>query len=172
MTRASTVVMLWAMVAVVLVVPSVAQQPATEGQATSLEGIDRSLKQIVELLRIQIENQRAELAVQRLDIARRELVTRERELHEAEQNRDRYAEAMEELEVRIDTYGSSTVEESGMEPEDFEFMRRQIDLEVESVKQSLWRTDQRIIDLRKEISRVHEDLDSWERVVAESLSED
>lgn len=149
-----------------LVAPGHAQDAEAQARAAALDGIDHSLKQIVELLRIQVDNQRAELAVQRLDIARRELVARERELHSAESVRDGYAEQQEELEARIEAFGARTPEESNMSAEDFEFMQQQVDLEVEAVKQRLWRIDQRIIDLRKEITRVHEDLDVWEELVA------
>lgn len=152
--------------------PAAAQESATRAESAVLDGIDRSLKQIVELLRIQVGNQRAELAVQRLDIARRELVSRERELHNAEAQRDDYARQQQELGARIEAYGSTSLEESGMQPEAFEYMRRQIELESEALKQNAWRADQRIIDLRQEIVRVREDLDTWEELVVEAFVPD
>lgn len=171
MTGRGTALMICA-VALTVAPPGIAQEAGADSEATALAGIDRSLKQIVALLKIQVGNQRAELAAQRLDIARRELVARERELHDAESSRDGYAEQQEELETRIQAYGSRTPEESGMSAEDFEFMHSQIELEFEAVKQKVWRLDQRIVDLRKEISRVHEDLDIWEALVADSFVPD
>lgn len=154
--------------ALVLGVPTLGQDTSDTSPPT-MDSIARSLQRIVELLEMQVGNQRAGLAVQRLDIARRELVARERELHEAEQTRDRYRQQMDELESRKEAYGSSVPEDSGMTEEQFDYMRRQLELDIEASKQGAWRADQRIVDLQNEIRRVREDLDVWEALVAESF---
>ncbi len=168
--RKGCTLMLVSVVIASLASPARAQE--TEARAAVLEGIDHSLKQIVELLKVQVGNQRADLALQRLDIARRELVAREQELQSATENRDQYVQQRDMVQARIDSFGPGSAEAAQMSEEELDFMTRQMDLELESVKQAIWRTDQRIIDLQNAIRRVREDLDAWEAIVADSFIDD
>ncbi len=141
------------------------------GQAPShdpLAGIDRSLREIASLMRLQLANQRAQLAVRRLDIARRELVERERELHAEESNRDGYQSQLESLQMRLDQLDTAPPEQV----EEMEMWRDQAELDLATVKQTVWRTDQRILDLGNETERVREDIEIWEEIVTETFEED
>ncbi len=142
--------------------------PAPTG--SELTQISKSLQQIADLLRLQVENQRAELAVQRLDIARRELVARERELHDAESQRDNYVQSQASMETYLDEIERNR-DSSGMSEEDLRQMIEQAAVQIEANKQKLWRIDQRILDIRSEIGRSREDLETWEELVAESFRE-
>lgn len=160
------------LVALTLSVAAAAQDPRADAPAAALDSIDRSLKEIVELLRVQVRNQRAELAVQRLDIASRELVARERELHAAEAKRAANARRQEELTARLEATSGARPEESGMSDVDYEFMLRQMEQQAEAVKQTVWQTDQLIIDLRKAIARVREDELAWQKIVADLFADE
>lgn len=166
-TKAIVTAVCWA----ALLLPGVAgaQEAGAREPEAALESIDSALEEIVQLLRVHVGNQRAELAVRRLDIASRELGSRARELSDVETKRDLYARQQRELLERMETFGDAPPENSGMTEADYEYMLKQMELQAESAKQNLWRADQRIIDLRAEITRIREDLLVWEEIVAASF---
>ena len=149
-----------------------AQNAVSQAPEAALESIDRTLKEIVDLLRVQVGNQRTELAVRRLDIASREIAVRGRELHDAERERDSYARNQKELTARSEMYGDARPEDDGMTDAQYEYMLKQFESQTETAKQNLFRADQRIIDLRQEITRAREDLLTWEAIVAASFVEE
>jgi hypothetical protein len=149
-----------------------AQESSAKENASAVESIDRTLEEIVQLLRAHVGNQRAGLAVRRLEIASREEGARERELYDTEAKRDLYARQQQELLDRRETFGAAPPEGSGMTDSDFEYMLRQMDIQAETAKQNLWRTDQRIIDLRQELVRIREDRLAWEEMVEASFVDD
>ncbi len=152
--------------------PAKSQEPGPDRSAAALGEIDASLKKIVALLRAQVDHQRAEIALRRLDIARRDLADRERELHKEQGDRDRYVRNQAELEARKEMFATPEWQaETNMKEEQVRYMRTQVEVETESLKQNLWRTDQRILDLQQQTRRIREDLEVWEAMAAEALDE-
>jgi hypothetical protein len=72
----------------------------------------------------------------------------------------------------METFDDERREESGMTEADYEYVLKQIATQAESAKQNLWRTDQRIVDLREEITRLEEDRLTWEEIVAATFVEE
>jgi chromosome segregation ATPase len=137
-------------------------------RVVGLAEIHATLKELVSLLELQVANQRTQLAVQRLDIVRREVVARERELHDALTTRDSYEEQQASMEARLEAFERDP-EAVGINEEELEEIRLQSRIESESLKQRVWRLDQRILDLRAQLRRAREDLEAWEELVAESF---
>ncbi len=140
---------------------------------SELKSLNETMRQIADLLQRHLETNEVDVYLKRLELGRQKLAPTESELRSAKSKK----EGVEDERKSLMAWSARLEEESEREDvsalddsEDVSArMRRELETQVEQLKDKSWELDQKIIELENELARQKEDVEALEVWIDERL---
>ena len=142
--------------------------PSIESQ---LERLNQNIERIATLLERSLEGQQLELLMQRVEVGASRLAVAEKNLRDARTTRAQLGNEKWEIEARLaqmaDELDRGTLE---MPLEEMEHYTRELDLQLQLLKERLRDADRQIIELENEVMRQRGHIRDWQDYIDNELT--
>lgn len=149
-------------------VPTLAQTAPSGAGGDPLEEMSRSLREIADLLRELRDARQVDQMMSRIALQRESLGPAERQLQELRSQRDRASEELDHLAAEM-RFLSEAAEEEPEDAESYGIGKRQLEIQMEVLRDKLARLDQRVLDAEADLQARQARILDWEEILDDAL---
>ncbi len=149
--------------------PAVSQESAP--LTAQLQRLNQNIERIAKILEQSLQGQNLELLIQRVEMGSSRLAVAEGNLRSARATRNSLDDEKLEIEARLDQMADE-LDRGGLQMplEDLERYTREMDLQLQLLKQRLREADREILELENEVTRQRANIRDWQDFIDQELT--